>query len=245
MTDTITSPGLTGLRAPFPPHQISRLPKPTKAQTDKVKADFKAGIRCKICGTWHHPDVVHLDYVGHAALTNRLLDVDPSWSWEPVPDPAAHGFPVVPGGMWIKLTVEGVSRYGFGCADGKSGGDAIKEVIGDALRNAAMRFGAALDLWHKGDLHVDDVEEAPPAPRHDPPVAATITDEQRQTLMDLAVSVGVSSPELCTKCKVSTLPELPAAKFAAVKEWLQGKLTKEVKAIEREMSDIIADEIPY
>ncbi|HEX7822877.1 MAG TPA: hypothetical protein VF463_19950 [Sphingobium sp.] len=23
-----------------------------------------------------------------------------------------------------------------------------KEVIGDALRNAAMRFGAALDLWH-------------------------------------------------------------------------------------------------
>ena len=31
----------------------------------------------------------------------------------------------------------------------------MKERIGDALRNAAMRFGAALDLWHKGDLHVD------------------------------------------------------------------------------------------
>jgi hypothetical protein len=39
-----------------------------------------------------------------------------------------------------------------------SGGDAMKERIGDALRNAAMRFGAALDLWHKGDLHVDESE---------------------------------------------------------------------------------------
>ena len=43
-----------------------------------------------------------------------------------------------------------------GHAGSKTGGDAIKEVIGDALRNAAMRFGAALDLWHKGDLHADD-----------------------------------------------------------------------------------------
>ena len=34
--------------------------------------------------------------------------------------------------------------------------DAMKERIGDALRNAAMRFGAALDLWHKGELHVED-----------------------------------------------------------------------------------------
>jgi hypothetical protein len=35
----------------------------------------------------------------------------------------------------------------------------MKEMIGDALRNAAMRFGAALDLWHKGDLHVEDAED--------------------------------------------------------------------------------------
>jgi hypothetical protein len=34
----------------------------------------------------------------------------------------------------------------------------VKEAIGDALRNAGMRFGAALDLWHKGDLH-DAAEE--------------------------------------------------------------------------------------
>jgi hypothetical protein len=62
------------------------------------------------------------------------------------------------GGMWIKMTVCGVTRLGYGHADGKSGGDAIKETIGDAMRNAAMRFGAALDLWHKGDLHGSEYE---------------------------------------------------------------------------------------
>ncbi|HEY4759479.1 MAG TPA: hypothetical protein VIH42_02750, partial [Thermoguttaceae bacterium] len=65
--------GLAVLRKAFPEHQISKLPKPTKQQTEEVKADYTKGIRCAICGTWHHPKVVHLDYVGHAALTDRLL----------------------------------------------------------------------------------------------------------------------------------------------------------------------------
>lgn len=141
--------GLELLREPFPPHQISLLPKPTKKENPKGK--------CAECGGWHGLPAVHLNYVGHAALTDRLLDADPGWTWEPLalsPD----GLPVmdVYGGMWIRLTVCGVTRLGYGDAQGKSGGDAVKEVIGDALRNAAMRFGAALDLWHKGDLHGPD-----------------------------------------------------------------------------------------
>ena len=154
----LTKPtGLNLLREPFPANLISQLPKPTKAQTDAVKADFKTGIRCPKCGAWHHKDVVHLDYVGHAALTHRLLDCDPEWSWEPM-TVSPSGTPLVDGngGMWIKLTVCGVTRLGYGHADGKTGGDAVKEMIGDALRNAAMRFGAALDLWHKGELHVEE-----------------------------------------------------------------------------------------
>jgi hypothetical protein len=148
---------LAFMRAAFPDHHISKLPKPTKAQTETVKADFKKGIRCKICGSWHHPDVVHLDYVGHAALTDRLLDTDIEWTWEPLALDQ-NGLPALDQnrGLWIKLTVAGVTRLGYGSADGKQGGDAIKEIIGDALRNAAMRFGAALDLWHKGDLHLED-----------------------------------------------------------------------------------------
>jgi hypothetical protein len=65
--------------------------------------------------------------------------------------------------MWIKLTVCGVTRLGYGDAQGKTGGDAMKERIGDALRNAAMRFGAALELWHKGILHLDDEGDEPAA----------------------------------------------------------------------------------
>ena len=165
--------GLALLREPFPENQISKLPKPTKAQTDAVKADFKAGMKCEICGTWHHPKVVHLDYVGHAALTDRLLDADPLWNWDPL-SVDTTGAPMLDknGGMWIKLTVCDVTRLGYGHADGKQGGDAIKEVIGDALRNAAMRFGAALDLWHKGDLHADEEPDAPKAYDPAPHIAA-------------------------------------------------------------------------
>jgi len=188
--------GLALLRMPFPPHQISKLPKPTKAQNDAVKDNFKAGIRCKVCGGWHHPDVVHLDYVGHAALTDRLLDADPLWTWEPVTF-APDGLPALDrnGGMWIKLTVCGVTRLGYGSADGKSGGDAVKELIGDALRNAAMRFGAALDLWHKGDLHVsDEAEEPKEAPRQ--ATREEPRDEQPSAAVQAAgVAIGLCSSE--------------------------------------------------
>lgn len=123
---------LQKLRAPFPPHQISYLP--------------KGGTK--------------LAYVGHAALTDRLLDVDPAWTWEPLALDSL-GLPALDevGGMWIRLTVCGVTRLGYGDAGQKKGGDAMKERIGDALRNAAMRFGAALDLWHKGDLHGEQEPE--------------------------------------------------------------------------------------
>lgn len=124
------SAALQKLREPFAPNQISYLP--------------KGGVK--------------LAYVGHAALTDRLLDVDPQWSWEPLALDQ-RGLPAIDecGGLWIKLTVCGVTRLGYGDAGTKKGGDAMKERIGDALRNAAMRFGAALDLWHKGELHAPEV----------------------------------------------------------------------------------------
>lgn len=173
---TVEETGLELLRKPFPDNQISKLPKPTKKQTDEVKQNYRSGIRCSECGGWHHPNVIHLDYVGHAALTDRLLDVDPNWNWEPF-STTESGLPCFDniGGLWIKLTILGVTRLGYGHADDKKGGNAIKEVIGDALRNAAMRFGAALDLWHKGDLHGDDepdTAERPVTEKEKPPLEA-------------------------------------------------------------------------
>lgn len=120
----------TELRKPFPPESVGKLP--------------KGGVM--------------LDYVGHAAVTDRLLTVDPEWSWEPLalgPD----GLPAFDrsGNLWIKLTICGVTRLGVG--DGKS----PKECIGDAIRNAAMRFGVALDLWAKENLV--EFAQAATAPR--------------------------------------------------------------------------------
>jgi len=114
------------LREPFPPEAIGQLP--------------KGGVM--------------LDYVGHAATTSRLLEVDPEWTWEPMAT-GPNGEPLfVNGGLWIRLTVCGVTRPGFG--DGKN----PKEMIGDAIRNAAMRFGVALDLWSKEDISTNGNQPA-------------------------------------------------------------------------------------
>lgn len=157
MKEKIEKKGLELLREPFPAHQISKLPKPFKKDSPKGN--------CSECGGYHGLPAMHLDYVGHAALTDRLLDVDMNWSWEPMA--FKDGLPAFDdsGGLWIRLTVCGQSRIGYGNAEDasyKDVGAREKEVIGDALRNAAMRFGAALDLWHKGDLHIADEEEKAP-----------------------------------------------------------------------------------
>lgn len=190
--------GLALLRAPFPAHQISKLPKETKKQREEREADRSKGINCQVCGGWHHRNVVHLDYVGHAALTDRLLDADPSWSWEPMA--FRDGLPAFDntGGLWIKLTVCGITRNGYGHAAGKptmDPGAREKEVIGDALRNAAMRFGAALDLWHKGDLHADEPGEepkadAPPLPAPKPAAVPTLSERANKLESALRAKLG-------------------------------------------------------
>lgn len=168
--------GLKLLRQEFPPHHISKLPKPYKKDSPKGN--------CKECGGYHGLPAAHLDYVGHAALTDRLLDADPMWTWEPLAY-SNEGLPQFDtgGGLWIRLTVCGVTRLGYGNAEAKSYMDAgarEKEVIGDALRNAGMRFGAALDLWHKGDLHPPTGDEPEP-----PKVSAEQAQEDELRLQEL------------------------------------------------------------
>lgn len=153
-TDALKPTGLALLREPVPAYLISQLPKGTKAQNECPNNEK---ITCNVCGGWHHPKVRHLSYVGHAAATHLLLDADPQWNWEPM-GYTAEGLPMFDdaGGLWIKLTVCGVTRLGYGHADKKAHMDAgsrEKEVIGDALRNAGIRFGLALDLWSKADIH--------------------------------------------------------------------------------------------
>lgn len=195
MAEKVT--GLARLMEPFDAHHINTLPKPYKADSPKGK--------CGECGGYHGLPAVHLDYVGHAALTSRLLEVDPEWTYKiTVTDPVT-GAPILDanGGMWIELTVCGVTRPGYGDAQGKRGGNAIKEAIGDALRNAAMRFGAALDLWHKGDLHDASVErgddaapEVKPVPAWRARVAAAKDVDALTAIHSEAVAGGWATPDL-------------------------------------------------
>ena len=131
----ITPEQALALRKPFPKESVGKLPKGNAM----------------------------LDYVGHAAVTDRLLTVDPDWSWEPFAL-TEDGLPALDrgGNLWIRLTICGTTRIGVG--DGKS----AKECIGDAIRNAAMRFGVALDLWAKEDL----VEFAQAAAHRQQPTAS-------------------------------------------------------------------------
>jgi hypothetical protein len=130
------------LRAPFPKSAIGKLP--------------KGGAM--------------LDFVGHAAVTDRLLAVDPEWTWAPLAlDPTGLPLYDPKGGLWITLTIGGTTRLGYG--DGPD----PKQRIGDAIRNAAMRFGVALDLWSRDDIsattHIERTSaplEADPWANHSP-----------------------------------------------------------------------------
>jgi len=129
MTDHLRLAALRRLRESFPPECVGKLPRGNR----------------------------ELDYVGLAAVIDRLLEVDPEWNWRPVSrdEHAAPGFvwsaDGQPVGLWIELTVLGVTRLGFGSV-AAGAFEPEKQLISDALRNAAMRFGVALDLWSKAEL---------------------------------------------------------------------------------------------
>jgi len=147
MTSKMTQEAATSLRKPFPRESIGQLPKGGQM----------------------------LDFVGHAATTDRLLTVDPEWTWRPFSLEEMQALPpkLRDAGLWIHLTICGVTRPGLG--DGPN----PKECIGDAIRNAAMRFGVALDLWAKESL-VEFAQAAQQHQRPEPP-----RDDRPALLLDV------------------------------------------------------------
>jgi hypothetical protein len=96
---------------------------------------------------------INLAYVSHADITKILIEIDPNWNWQPAAwdngRPAIH----VENGtatMWGALTLLGKTLLGVGSVRADKQ-DLDKELIGDFLRNASMRFGIALSLWSKQD----------------------------------------------------------------------------------------------
>ena len=109
---------------------------------------------------------MQLDFVGHADITRILLEIDPHWRWVPIAwdngRPAIH----IENGiatMWGELTLLGQARLGVGSVRADKQ-ELDKELVGDFLRNAAMRFGIALSLWTKQEWE-DLGAPATPAPK--------------------------------------------------------------------------------
>jgi hypothetical protein len=216
-----TAAGLTALREPFGIESVGKLPRSTCR--DCSRAERKVCERhtwvtgCSVCRGSHSSATMHIDYVGHADVTARLLAVDPYWTWRPFTPDELAGIPphLRAAGVWIMLTVLGVTRPGFGDSEGdrKADGQRAKECIGDALRNAAMRFGVALDLWAKGDrdwAHAEKTgtdqhpDEAPPSQDvPTPPYVGPTADELHGIIASYADRAGISVEQITEKWRAA------------------------------------------
>jgi hypothetical protein len=131
------------LRAPFPPEQIGKLPK-GKERDPKSE--------CGVCGGFHGQGMFHLDYIGHAWITERLNEFGGDWVMVP-------GAPMMSDNdlVWMQgtLIVGGVSRHEVGCADPRKQ-EWPKLLWSDTLTRCAMRHGIGLALWQKDTPIAED-----------------------------------------------------------------------------------------
>lgn len=140
----------------FPASQVEKLPKPLKGGRDQPRFQCRPGTQASAdgyhCGGYHSR-AIHLDYIGHATITERLNEVDPFWTIDFMVKQPDTGQPQVDAdGTWFVMTVLGVSRPCIGDAGGKGlTANGRKELMGDAIRNGAMRFGVGTYLWSKSE----------------------------------------------------------------------------------------------
>ena len=172
------------------------------------------------------------EYAGHAAVTDRLLEVDPEWTWKFLGD----GTPVFDdvGGIWIELTVCGVTRIGYGFPERLKGGNAVKEAIGDAIRNAAMRFGVGLEFWFKGDLFAE------------PDKGGLLLNEAQLQELSTALSLVANKPGalkyLKSKLGTDEIDKLTESQFGSAME-LIGSVPKLTDAMSAQAKDVFYKQI--
>ena len=109
---------------------------------------------------------IQLDFVGHADITRILIEIDPMWTWEPCGWVNGRPHIHIENGtatMWGHLYVHGKPMLGVGSVRADKP-ELDKELVGDFLRNASMRFGISLSLWAKlGFSDLGDQPASPPA----------------------------------------------------------------------------------
>ena len=136
------------LREPFRADQIEKLPKQLKSGRDQDRWQCRAGTQASADGHFcggYHGRAIHLDYIGHATITERLIEVDPEWTIDFMAKDPATGEPKIDSrGTWFVLTVLGVSRPCVGDTGGKPlDGNGMKELYGDAIESIDWSTGRA------------------------------------------------------------------------------------------------------
>ena len=146
------------------PDQVAALSVPFPADVIKQKggAKFKA------------------NYVDHGHVTERLLEVDPEWSWEPL-GVTDDGLPAIQyvnerACLWGRMTVCGVTRIEVGVVDAHKD-EVLKEAVSDFIKRGAMRFGVALHLWKGEEDRSQRSRKPPSAAAPSPPRPSTPPDE--------------------------------------------------------------------
>lgn len=127
-----------------------------------------------------------------------------------------------------------------------SGDKSTNKAMSAAYKYAAfMTFAIPTEGDNDADETTHDVASSRQTmPRHDPAIpAATITDEQRQAIMQLAVAKGIDARTLCQVGGISAVKDMPQAMFEQCRAWIAKQPAK--PAPEPAMADIIDDEIPY
>ncbi|MGF4045752.1 hypothetical protein ACX800_09875 [Paenarthrobacter nitroguajacolicus] len=216
------------LSKPFAQDEIEKLPKQVR-KNDEERGKCEQGSRYSAdgfyCGGWHARSM-HLDYVGHAGITDRLNAVDPLWHWEPFALSPAGTPLLTDGGMWARMTVLGVTRIGFGDPGRNSGPNAIKETIGDFIRNAAMRFGVGTYLWSKSEaaaakkIAEEDHDVEPPQQRaqQQPPQQQPPSVDWQQSLIDAQGDADRLAALRAMAGRAGAPPHYMAAVDAAIQE---------------------------
>ena len=149
-----------------------------------------------------------LDFVGHADITRILLEIDPTWRWIPIAwdngRPSIH----VENGiatMWGELTILGQSRLGVGSVRADKQ-ELDKELVGDFLRNAAMRFGICLSLWTKQEWDDNAKPVVTPAPKvvkAEPAGDAPLSQEQIEQFIAACEKAGFTPEAVAANAKVN------------------------------------------
>ena len=149
-----------------------------------------------------------LDFVGHADITKILIEIDPLWSWQPCGWENGRPAITVVNGMavmWGILTVHGKDMIGVGTVKHDKA-DVDKELIGDFLRNSAMRFGICLSLWTKQEWDDHSPVVATPAPKvakAEPVGDAPLSQEQIEQFIAACEKAGFTPEVVAENAKVN------------------------------------------